>query len=176
MQKMLWGREREGETARKSEKAREWREVAAPSRHARLPASKSPAGAGWRSLGGGGVGWRGRQGRRVSTTRTKQRQATGLLCFYVGGERGEQKSCCVLWLQPSTSPRCCCNQRPSVAASEGERLDPLFNSWGLRAMRHHAFCSAVGFEAVARQPLSGHRGAYRRTRTHLDVNILMLWF
>lgn len=65
------------ETARASEKARDWREVAAPSRRARLPAFKNPAGADWRSLSGGGMGWEGRKEGRVNTTRTKQRQATG---------------------------------------------------------------------------------------------------
>ena len=79
----------ERETARN---LREWRDAEAPVRHAPLPASKKLAGADWRSLGGGGgVGLGEKEGKerreakeggRVSMTRTKQRQARGLLCLF----------------------------------------------------------------------------------------------
>lgn len=126
VQKTLWGRRRDSEREWEREKARGWREVAAPSR---LPVSKNPAGADWRSLGVAWGGEEGGKGGRVDTTRTKQRQATGSLCvFCVGGWRGS-RSCGVLWLRPATSTHHCYDQR----ATEGE--DSLFDS----AACHHAF-------------------------------------
>lgn len=62
----------------------------------------------------------------------KDKAKTGLrlaVLFFVVffGVRKESKGNAVLWRQPSTSPHCCCNQRPSAAASEGERLDCLIH-------------------------------------------------
>lgn len=71
------------------------------------------------------------KGGRVNTTRTWQRQATGLLCFFMFG-RGDRH-------YVSTSAHCCCNRRPSAAASEGETLGSLFNSWGPKAVHDHPF-------------------------------------
>lgn len=86
VQKTLWGRRRDSEREWEREKARGWREVAAPSR---LPVSKNPAGADWRSLGVGRGGRReGRESRHdKDEAKTGHRLSVCFLCRRVTGEQ-----------------------------------------------------------------------------------------
>lgn len=92
MQKTLWGRLRDSEREREREKARGWREVAAPSR---LPVSKNPAGANWRSLGVGRGGRR--EGRESQHDKDEAKTGHRLsVCFLCRRVTGEQKLWCAV--------------------------------------------------------------------------------
>lgn len=125
MQKLLRGgerKERDGET--------EERSCCSLHRKTQLgQTARSVVVAAW-----GGVGRNeGKTGREGESTRQghgKDRpQAYCVFLCLGGGDRH----------YVSTSAHCCCNRRPSAAASEGETLGSLFNSWGPKAVRHHPF-------------------------------------
>lgn len=167
MQNMLRGKRRERDGKR---------EVAALSRRARLPTSKNPAGADCRSLSSGGMGWGRKKWREGGSTwqgRSKDRPEAYMFVYLFIYFCWNYAA---LWLQPSTSAHCCCIQRPLAAASEGETRGSLFNSWGLKALRHHPFRQLLQRSILWSHASATGRGwaccARRWTQTHPNTFVL----
>lgn len=91
----------------------------------------------------GAEGGNKRSGRESQHGKDKAKTSHRLVCVLnvlcacvERGVGGRTEVMCAV-AAASTSAHCSCNQRPSAAASEGERLDSLFNSYRLKVVRHH---------------------------------------